>query len=159
MSEAATTPQKTSSSRSSSGNAPGHSVTKLQTDRGTTSIDDSVVAKIASIAAREVDGVSSLGGAMSSAVAGVVRRIRGDQHQTGGVGVEVGERQAAVDVTLIALYPASIPDVAESVRQNVISRIETLTGLEVVEVNVAVTDLAFPGGEESEDDSSSRRVE
>ncbi len=125
--------------------APNH-VTSLQTDRGTTTIADSVVAKIAALAAREVDAVESLGGAISSALAGVVGRIRGDEHKTAGVGVEVGSKQAAVDLSITIRYPAPIPQVAEGVRQNVIDRIESMTGLEVVEVNVAVTDLAFAGG-------------
>ena len=136
--------------------APAH-VTSLQTDRGTTTIADSVVAKIAALAAREVDGVESLGGAISSALAGVVGRIRGDEHKTAGVGVEVGSKQAAVDLSVTIRYPAPLPQVAEGVRQNVIDRIESMTGLEVVEVNVAVTDLAFVGAGAS--DSGFGRVE
>lgn len=134
----------------------GPGISQLQTDRGTTSIADSVVAKIARLAAQEVEGVAELGGALSGAIASVVSRIRGDEHQTSGVGVEVGSQQAAVDLTAKVQYPASIPEVAESVRQNVIERIQTMTGLEVVEVNVAVTDLVFPG---SEGEESSGRVQ
>lgn len=128
-------------------------VTKQSDDRGTTTIDDSVVAKIAGIATREVNGVDSMGGQLSSAVAEVVGRIRGDEHATSGVGVEVGTRQAAVDLSITVQYPAIITEVASSVRENVIDRIEKLTGLEVVEVNIAVTDLAFPGGEQEGDES------
>ncbi len=141
--------------------APG-AMAQLTTERGTTTIDDAVVLKIAALAAQEVEGVAQLGGALSGAIAGVVGRIRGSEHKTAGVGVEVGSRQAAVDVSLMTLYPATIHEVAESVRQNVIDRIQSLTGLEVVEVNIAVTDLVFPGGEndrESSDASFSRRVE
>lgn len=134
----------------------GSGISQLQTDQGTTSIADSVVAKIARLAAQEVEGVAELGGVLSGAIASVVSRIRGDEHQTSGVGVEVGSQQAAVDLTAKVQYPASIPEVAESVRQNVIERIQTMTGLEVVEVNVAVTDLVFPG---SEDEESSGRVQ
>lgn len=133
----------------------GSGISQLQTDQGTTSIADSVVAKIARLAAQEVEGVAELGGPLSGAIASVVSRIKGDEHQTSGVGVEVGSQQAAVDLTAKVQYPASIPEVAESVRQNVIERIQTMTGLEVVEVNVAVTDLVFPG---SEDEESSGRV-
>ncbi len=121
-------------------------VASLETPRGTTTIAESVVSKIASVAAQEVEGVDSLGGMISGAIAGVVGRIRGDEHKTAGVGVEVGSKQAAVDLTLTVAYPSSIKDVAEAARQNVIDRIEAMTGLEVVEVNVAVIDLAFAGG-------------
>jgi len=124
-------------------------VASLETPKGTTTIAESVVSKIASVAAQEVEGVDSLGGMISGAIAGVVGRIRGDEHKTAGVGVEVGSKQAAVDLTLTVAYPSSIKDVAEAARQNVIDRIEAMTGLDVVEVNVAVIDLAFEGGTES----------
>ncbi len=134
-------------------------ISLLQTDQGVTSIDESVIAKIASIAAQEVDGVAQLGGTISGALSKVVGRIRGDEHQTAGVGVEVGERQAAVDLSMMVLYPASIHEVAQSVRENVISRIQEMTGLEVVEVNVAVTDLRFPGGEKEPVEPTPSRVQ
>lgn len=136
------------SSTESSGGGRNAEVTKRSDGRGTTTIDDSVVAKIAGLATREVSGVASMGGALSGAVAQVVGRIRGDEHATSGVGVEVGTRQAAVDLSITVQYPATITEVASSVRDNVIDRIEKLTGLEVVEVNIAVTDLTFPGEEQ-----------
>lgn len=129
----------------------------LDSGRGVTSIQDSVVAKIAGIAAREVAGVADLGGAAASAIGGVMGRLRGAEHSTAGVGVEVGERQTAVDVALKVHYPARLHEVASSVRENVINRLETMTGLEVVEVNVAVLDLAFPEGEDEA--APSQRVE
>jgi uncharacterized alkaline shock family protein YloU len=128
---------------------------ELRDNRGVTTIQDSVVSKIASLAAREVAGVVSLGGATAIAIGGVMGRLRGSEHSTAGVGVEVGERQAAIDIALKVEYPARIHEVASSVRENVIDRIETMTGLEVVEVNVAVLDLSFPG-DEDEDDGSQR---
>jgi uncharacterized alkaline shock family protein YloU len=149
-------PSTQPTSSKESGGSRNAEVTKRSADRGTTTIDDSVVAKIAGIATREVDGVASMGGTVSGAVAGVVGRIRGEEHATSGVGVEVGTRQAAVDITITVQYPATITEVASSVRDNVIDRIEKLTGLDVVEVNIAVTDLAFPGGEE---EGEERRVE
>lgn|SRR5687768_13332774 len=152
MSDVSLTTPPTGGGRTHSGE-----VASLHTEKGTTTIADSVVAKIASLAAKEVDGVDSLGGAISGALAGVVGRIRGDEHKTAGVGVEVGSKQAAVDLSVTVRYPAPIPQVAEGVRQNVIDRIESMTGLEVVEVNVAISDLAFPGS--GDDDRSLGRVE
>ena len=149
-----TTQNKSQSSPSTTGSAG--SLARLETDRGVTSISEDVVGKIAAIAAREVEGVESLGGALSGAIGNVVGRIRGDDHKTAGVGVEVGSRQAAVDLSMTVRYPASIMDVTGSVRQNVIDRIEKMTGLEVVEVNIAVNDLSFPG---SEQDQNTGRVE
>lgn len=128
------------------------------TERGATSIADGVVAKIASLAVREVDGVAGVGGAISGAVGQVVGRIRGREHATSGVGVEVGTSQAAIDVTLRVSYPVPIPQVTSQVRENVIDRIETLCGLEVVEVNIAVIGLEFPGEEAEGSNGESTRV-
>ncbi len=128
-------------------------------DGGTTTIDEAVVSKIASIAVREVDGVHKLGGAISGAVASVVKRIRGDEHATAGVGVEVGTRQAAIDLTVVAEYPVPLQELTNSVRDNVTSRVESLTGLEVVEVNIVVTDLYFPGDDDAEAEAEPKRVE
>lgn len=146
-----------STSQTTASRAGGSSVAQLETERGTTSIDNAVVAKIAAIAAREVDGVAELGGTLSSALGNMVGRIRGEDHATAGVGVEVGTRQAAVDLVCKVLYPASIHEVADSLRQNVVNRIESMTGLEVVEVNIAVNDLVFPGDEQEA--ATSGRVE
>ncbi len=146
MTDTSTSTKTPEKSRSTDGGSPA----RLETDRGVTSISEDVVGKIAAIAAREVEGVDSLGGTLSGALSSVVGRIRGDEHKTAGVGVEVGTRQAAVDISMTVRYPASILDVTSSVRQNVIDRIESMTGLEVVEVNIAVNDLAFPGGEKDE---------
>lgn len=123
--------------------ASGGDVATTDHGKGRTTIAESVVAKIASLAAKEVAGVDTLGGLISGAISGVVGRIRGDEHRTAGVGVEVGERQAAIDLTMTVSYPYPIHETAENVRNNVIDRIESMTGLEVVEVNIAVIDLSF----------------
>lgn len=133
---------------------PGSDVSSLQTEHGTTTIAEAVVSKIAALAAREVDGVADLGGSVGSALGSVVGRIRGSERNTAGVGVEVGSTQAAVDLTMKVTYPASIHQVADAVRENVIERIESMTGLEVVEVNIAVVDLVFPGQPTSDDEES-----
>lgn len=143
-------PSVTGASPASSSPATSSS-SPLKTDLGTTTIADTVVSKVAALATRDVDGVAELGGSFSGAISGVVGRIRGDQHRTQGVGVEVGETQAAVDLKLKVLYPASIRQVADAVRQNVDDRITELTGLEVVEVNIEVIDLVFPGDEQDEE--------
>lgn len=118
------------------------SATKLEKQPGNTSFDDVVVAKIAGIATREVSGVYDLGGGFDR-IAGTVRDfIPGNNtNVTQGIEVEVGERQAAVDVTLIAEYGVAIHELASAVRQNIISSIERMTGLEVTEVNVDIIDV------------------
>ena len=123
----------------------------LQTDHGSTSISDAVVEKIAGIAAREVSGVHAMGGSAARAL-GVLRdRLPGQsQSISQGVNVEVGERQAAIDIDVVVDYGVSIVDVSQAVRQNVIRRVERMTGLEVTEVNVAVNDLYVEDGSDEE---------
>jgi uncharacterized alkaline shock family protein YloU len=126
----------------------GSSGSPLQTERGSTSISDSVVAKIAGIAAQEVDGVR-MGSGASQAVGGILGSITGGS-QTQGVAVEVGQEEAAVDLTLTAEYGKSVPQLAEAVRRNVINRVENLVGLRVTEVNLTVSNVFFPQQEAEE---------
>ena len=124
----------------------------LRTDRGGTRIEDSVVQKIAGIAAQEVDGVR-MGGGTSQALGGILSSVTGgsgSSSQTRGVSVEVGEVESAVDLTLTVEYGKSIPQISEAVRRNVVNRIENLTGLRVNEVNIAVSDVFFPQQEQEQ---------
>jgi len=125
----------------------------LQTERGGTRIEDSVVSKIAGIAAQEVDGVR-MGGGTSQAIGGLLSSVTGSSGGSGGqsrgVSVEVGEVEAAVDVTLTVAYGISIPQVAEAVRRNIINRVENLVGLRVTEVNITVNDVFFPEQEQQQ---------
>jgi uncharacterized alkaline shock family protein YloU len=123
----------------------------LQTEKGTTTIADTVVTKVAGIAAQEVGGVHELGGGAARAVGSVAQRVGIGDQRTQGVSVEVGEREAAVDLTIVVEYGESIPKVAQQIRENVIRRIEGTTGLAVTEVNVTVNDLHFPGDEEPDE--------
>lgn len=128
----------------SSGDSP------LQTERGNTKISDGVVTKVAGIAAREVPGVHDLGGGAARALGSVGQRVGIGDERTQGVTVEVGEKEAAVDLTVVVDYGESIPQVAQKIRDNVARRIEGITGLTVAEVNVSVNDLYFPGDEQPE---------
>ena len=117
----------------------------LQTERGSTSISDSVVSKIAGIASQEVGGIR-MGSGGSQAVSGILGSITGgsSSSQTQGVSVEVGQEEAAIDLTLTAEYGKSIPQLAEAVRRNVANRVESLVGLRVNEVNITVSNIFFP---------------
>jgi uncharacterized alkaline shock family protein YloU len=121
---------------------------KLTTEYGTTVIADGVVAKIAGLAAREIPGVYDMGKGMGRTFGALRSRVPGTTGQasaTQGVSVEVGERQAAIDLDVVTHYGQSIVEVTEAVRRNVIDRVEGMTGLEVTEVNVAVDDLHIEG--------------
>lgn len=121
---------------------PGH---------GVTTIADVVVSKIAGIATREIDGVYDLGGQAARVVGKLRETLPGSPDLTQGVSVEVGERQAAVDIGIVAEYGVAIHDLAEGIRSNVISTVENMTGLEVTEVNITVHDVHF--ADDDDDDS------
>ena len=125
----------------------------LVTSQGKTTIADTVVAKIAGISAREVQGVYALGGSASRVVGALRERIPGASvNNSQGVTVEVGEKQAAVDVDIVAEYGVAITDLASGIRRNVIAAIERMTGLEVTEVNIAVHDVHL--ADEDDDDTA-----
>ena len=112
-----------------------------------------VVAKIAGMAAREVPGVYDMGNAVRRAFSAVTDRIPNAQtNVAGGISVQKGETQAAVEVTVVVEYGVSIVEVSDAIRRNIIEQIEGTTGLEVVEVNINVTDVHLP--EDDQKDSS-----
>ncbi|MCX3292381.1 Asp23/Gls24 family envelope stress response protein [Streptomyces sp. NEAU-H22] len=126
--------------------------------RGNTTIADTVVAKIAGMAAREIPEVYTLGGGMTRAFGAVRQRVPGGGGGvTQGVKVEVGERQAAVDLDVVVEYGAAITDTAADIRTNVINAVERMTGLEVVEVNIAVGDVHLPDEEQDESEQQEGR--
>lgn len=119
--------------------------------RGRTTIADGVVEKIAGLAARDVIGVHAMGGGFARTLGAVRDRVPGGSKSvTRGVKAEVGEVQTALDLEIVVDYGVSISDVARAVRENVVAAVERMTGLEVVEVNIAVSDVKLPEEEEEE---------
>ena len=115
----------------------------LKSDQGVTGIGDTVVAKIAGMATHEIPGVHAMGKGRARAFGTVKGIIPGvaSESSTQGVSVEVGERQAAIDVDIVVDYGQSIVEVSTAVRANIIERVEEMTGLEVVEVNISIDDV------------------
>jgi uncharacterized alkaline shock family protein YloU len=115
----------------------------LESERGSTTIQDGVVSTIAGLAAREVEGVD-MGGGASRAAGGVLERVTGSQVLSRGISVEVGKIETAIEVTIATEYGRNILQLAERVRNKITERVESLTGLRVVELNVTVGDIIFP---------------
>lgn len=113
---------------------------------GNVKIADEVVGVIAGIAATEVEGVAGMAGGIASGIT----EILGKKNFSKGVKVEVGETQAALDLYIVIQYGVSIPEVAQQVQENVKRAVESMTGLDVVEVNVHVQGVAFGEPEEKE---------
>lgn len=108
-------------------------------DMGTITFANDVIAIIAGLAASEVQGVASMSGGIYDGVASALGR----KNLTKGVKVEVGNEQVAVDLAMIFYYGVEIPAVAKTVQENVKKAVESMTGLEVVEVNIAVMGVRF----------------
>jgi len=121
----------------------------LQSDLGTTTIQDAVVTNIAGVAAQEIEGANlshggtRLPGDTSPTVGEFFGSVTGAGSRTRGISVDVGESQTAIDLTMNVTYGVPIAQVTQAVRQNVIRRVESLTGLEVTEVNITVNDVTF----------------
>ncbi len=149
MTSASDSPVTSSAPLSASRTGGGANPSRLADDsgQGKTTIASGVVQKIAGIAAREVSGVYSMGGGVSRAFGAIRERIPGGTgtSQAAGVQVEVGEKQAAIDLDIIVEYGAGIVELARAVRRNVIGAVEQMTGLEVIEVNISVNDIHMPG--------------
>ncbi|KPC84999.1 MULTISPECIES: Asp23/Gls24 family envelope stress response protein [Streptomyces] len=124
--------------------------------RGRTTIADGVVATIAGIAIRETEGVHSVGRGASKALGAVTSRVSGSSGGGRGVKVEVGERQAAIDVDIEVDYGIPIHELADQVRTHVTDAVETMTGLEVVEININVFDVHIPGDDDDDTDEEDR---
>lgn len=115
-------------------------------DGSSVKIADEVVGVIAGIAATEVEGVAGMAGGIASGIT----EMLGKKNFGKGVKVEVGETQAALDLYLVIQYGVSIPEVAQQVQENVKRAVESMTGLDVVEVNVHVQGVAFGEPEDKE---------
>lgn len=114
---------------------------------GTIRIADEVVSIIAGLAATEVEGVAG----MSGGIAGGIAEILGRKNFSKGVKVEVGEKEAAIDLYIIVKYGVRIPDIALNVQEAAKAAIENMTGLSTVEVNVHVQGVGFPEDVQTEE--------
>ncbi len=130
----------------------------LSIGEGQISVAEGVVQKVAGKACRGVAGVHSMGTGSARAFGALRQRIPGSSGPSvaQGVGVEVGETEAAIDLDVVVDYGVSIAELGRSIQRNVRQSVELMTGLRVVEVNVAVDDVYMPGA--GEQDTTPARV-
>ena len=133
------------------------SVTVDSSSAGATVIVDSVIAKVAGIAAREVPGVFALGGGAARAL-GAIRDAMNSTDLTQGISVEVGETQVAVEITIVVEYPLPLQIVANDVRAAIYRAITELVGMEVTEVKVTITDVHIPSQDDVVETVTETRV-
>ena len=139
----------TASSRAAAKHTPADSAA------GKNTIADGVVEKVAGIAARQVPGVHDLGGGAARAI-GAIRNAINAQDRGQGISVEVGEKQVAADITVVAEYPVALQKLADSIRSAVSEAISSVVGMEVAEVNVTISDVFIPS--DDKDDETESRV-
>ncbi len=158
MTETTTAPGKSAKAVQPRADASLANQDRSDSGDGKISISQGVVQKVAGIACREISGVHDMGASTSRAFGAVRERIPGSSGPSvaQGVGVEVGETEAAIDLDIVVDYGVSITDLGRSIQRNVKQAVERMTGLEVVEVNVSVDDLYMPGSDDKSEDATSR---
>jgi uncharacterized alkaline shock family protein YloU len=131
---------------------------RLATGDGQISVAEGVVQKIAGKACREVSGVHAMGASGSRAFGSIRERIPGSSGPSfaQGVGVEVGETEAAIDLDIVVEYGVGIAELGRSIQRNVKQSVERMTGLRVVEVNVSVDDVYLPTDDDDAQATASR---
>ena len=126
----------------------------LETQYGTTTIDDVVVSKIAGIAAREVSGVDALGGGGARMIGNIRESFGASEDVRQGVDVEVEDGTARIEIAITAEYGVAIHELAEAIRRNIMNAVERMTGLSVERVNVVVHDVKLPKDESEAEDQA-----
>jgi uncharacterized alkaline shock family protein YloU len=129
---------------------------RLATGDGQISVAEGVVQKIAGKACREIAGVHAMGTGGTRAFGAIRERIPGSSgpNVAQGVGVEVGETEAAIDLDIVVEYGVGIAELGRSIQRNVKQTVERMTGLRVVEVNIAVDDVYLPSDDDDQDTTS-----
>lgn len=125
----------------------------LRTDQGKISVAQAVVQKIAGVSCREISGVHSMGTSGTRTFGAIRERIPGSSgpNVAQGVGVEVGESQAAIDLDIVIEYGVGIADLGRSIQRNVKQAVERMCGLDVVEVNINVDDVYLGDSDDQQD--------
>ena len=107
---------------------------------GSVKIADDVVARIAALAALEVDGVSAMAGGFVSDTLEKVSR----KNLSKGAKVMIGSSDVKVDLSLMMVYGYNIPATCQQAQTRVKTTIENMTGLEVTDVNIRIAGIVMP---------------
>ena len=117
----------------------------------TVKISDEAVATYAGIAVDDIQGVYSMAGGFADGISSVFTKKK---DYAKGIKVDVGEKDAKIDVNIIVNYGARIPDVAFEIQNSVKKTVESMTGLNVVEVNVHVQGVHMKSDKPQDDEES-----
>lgn len=119
--------------------SPSNTTAVKKESNGTITFASEVIATIAGLAAADIPGVAGMSGGFVDGMGELIGR----KNLSKGIKVEVGSEEVAVDISIIVEYGRPITQVAEQIQSSVKKAIETMTGLRVVEVNVAVQGIKF----------------
>ena len=107
---------------------------------GNIHISEEVLAAITAAAALEVEGVSSLAANLGSDIA----ELLGKKGLTKGVRVKMEDEKVDVELSVLMAYGHTIPEIGKAVQENVKNALESMSGLDVTNVNVTVAGITFP---------------
>lgn len=111
-----------------------------EADKGKINISNDVIASIAGIAASEIEGVAGMAGGMAS---GIAEKFGAKKNPQKGVKVTVSPEGAVIDLLIVVAFGVRIPELAWEVQENVKNSVESMTGTEVLRVNVYVEGVSF----------------
>ncbi len=117
---------------------------------GTTEVLPSVVQKVTAFSAREIPGVVALGASSSRAVGAVRQTLTGNTENTAGVRVELENQTARIGLDVEIEYGVGARELVRALRRHVPKAVEEIAGVTVVELNVVITDVHLPGGDDAD---------
>lgn len=112
--------------------------TPAQEVKGELTYDDKVIQKIIGIALENIDGLLTVDGGFFSNIA---EKLVNTDNVTSGIDVEVGKKQVAVDLDIVAEYGKDIAKLFTDIQKLIVEEVRKMTSLEVIEVNVNVVDI------------------
>lgn len=115
---------------------------------GKVQIADEVIAIIAGIEATSVEGVAG----MSGNISGEIMEVLGRKNLAKGVKITIGENNVSIDLNIVINFGIKIPEVAKEVQKRVQSAVETMTGLEVSQINLNIIGIHFEKNKPSDAD-------
>lgn len=109
-----------------------------QVVKGDLTFDDKVIQKIIGISLESINGLLTVNGGFFSNIA---EKLVNTNNVTAGIDVEVGKKQVAVDLDIVAEYGTDISKLYDQIQKVIVEQVKKMTGLDVIEVNVNVVDV------------------
>ncbi|MBR3933873.1 MAG: Asp23/Gls24 family envelope stress response protein [Clostridia bacterium] len=112
---------------------------------GDIKISDEVIATIASVATKEINGISGL----SLSIAGEIASKFTKKNLSKAIKISTQDGNVTIDISVVIEYGTRIPDVSWEVQENVKKAVETMSGLNVEKVNIIVAGVDFESAQDN----------